>query len=85
MRSLRAAAWVFVGLALALVGADLVTSAEMGQPVIRTTREILNLLPGIAIDPAAPPTWLRLVIDLPLWAVTGVVGLVATLLVRPVE
>ncbi|MEM9839627.1 MAG: hypothetical protein AAF830_10810 [Pseudomonadota bacterium] len=85
MASLRLAAWVLVAMALALLGADVITSAEMGQPVVRTTREILNLMPGVAIDPDAPPPWLRLVVDLPLWGVVGVLGLLATLLVRPVD
>ncbi len=88
MKSLRIAAWIFVALALALLGADLISSLEMGQPVVRTTREILNLLPGVNIgnlDTSGAVGLVKLVIDLPLWAVIGVLGLAATILVKPVD
>lgn len=88
MKTLRIIAWTMIALALALVGADLVSSLELGQPVVRTTREILNLIPGIAIDPLGTSGVLgmiNLVIDLPLWAIVGLIGLAATILVRPVD
>lgn len=74
-----------IALALALIGADLVSSLEEGVPVIRTAREMVNLIPGVDIGPGDAPRWLRIAIDLPLWAIVGAIGLVATLLVRPVD
>lgn len=88
MKSLRLVAWVFVALALALLGADLISSLEAGQPVIRTTREILNLIPGVSIpnlSTAGIAGIAKILLDLPLWTVVGVVGLAATILVKPVE
>lgn len=82
---LRTTAWVLVALSLALIGADVISSLEAGEPVVRTTREILNLVPALDIGPSESPGWLRLVIDLPLWAVLGILGLLATILVRPVD
>jgi len=85
MKSLRASAWVFIAAALALLGADIVSSLEQSEPVVRSTREILNLLPGVSMEPGSGPGWLRVMTDLPLWAVLGILGLLATLLVRPVD
>ncbi|MEE4210261.1 MAG: hypothetical protein V2I43_13465 [Parvularcula sp.] len=88
MKTLRISAWVLISLALALVGADIVSSLEMGRPVIRTTREIMNLAPGVAIDPLGTEGFLGMVnlaIDLPLWALFGVAGLVLALLLKPVD
>ncbi|GGY37604.1 hypothetical protein [Parvularcula lutaonensis] len=88
MKSLRFTAWIMIALALALVGADLVSSLEAGQPVVRTTREIFNLLPGVAINPLGTEGALgalNLAMDLPLWAIVGGIGLLATILVRPVD
>ena len=88
MKSLRFAAWIFVALALALLGADLISSLEVGQPVVRTTREILNLIPGVAIgnlETSGLVGVIKLLLDLPLWAVIGVLGLIATILVKPID
>lgn len=88
MKSLRLVAWVMIALGLALVGADLISSFEAGQPVVRTTREILNLLPGVGLEPLGTNGGrgaLNLVLDLPLWAIVGVIGMLATVLVRPVD
>lgn len=88
MKSLRMVAWVFVALALALLGADIISSLEYGAPVIRTTREILNLIPGVGIGNLSTSGLmglLKLILDFPLWAVIGIVGLVATILVKPVD
>lgn len=88
MKSLRMTAWTLVGLALALVGADLISTVETGRPVVRTTREILNLFPGVALDPLGTEGALgamNLMLDLPLWAIIGSVGLIVTLIVRPVD
>jgi hypothetical protein len=88
MKGLRIAAWVLIAGALALIGADLISTLEAGEPVIRTVREILNLIPGINIGRleeggiAGP---VNLFMDLPLWAVFGVLGLIATILVKPVD
>jgi hypothetical protein len=88
MQTLRTVAWVFIALALVFIGADIISSAELGRPEIRTTREIVNLLPGLQIgipQGGGPAKAAALFLDLPLWAITGVIGFVATVLVRPVE
>jgi hypothetical protein len=88
MKTLRVAAWVLISLALALVGADIVTSLETGEPVVRTAREIANLVPGVRIEPLGTDGVLGMVnlaIDLPLWAIFGAVGLVFSLILKPVD
>ncbi|NNU16138.1 hypothetical protein HK107_07360 [Parvularcula sp. ZS-1/3] len=88
MKTLRMVAWIAVALAIALIGADFISSLEAGQPVIRTAREILNLLPGVAIDPMRSEGvmgFFQLFLDLPLWMIIGVIGLIATILIRPVD
>ncbi|MCQ8186652.1 hypothetical protein [Parvularcula maris] len=88
MQGLRIAAWVLIALAIALIGADLISSVEAGQPVVRTVREIVSLLPGVTLGRLAEGGLggvINLMLDLPLWAVLGVLGLVATILIKPVE
>ncbi|NRA30254.1 MAG: hypothetical protein HRU11_08320 [Parvularculaceae bacterium] len=85
MKSLRASAWVFIAAALALLGADIISSLEAGEPVVRSMREILNFLPGVDVAANSGPGWVRVITDLPLWAVLGILGLIATLIVRPVD
>ncbi|MEO1658233.1 MAG: hypothetical protein AAFR65_10950 [Pseudomonadota bacterium] len=88
MKTLRMTAWTFVALALALVGADLVSTLETGEPVIRTTREVLNLIPGVAIEPlgtSGAAGVANLALDFPLWGVLGLVGVLVTFVVRPAD
>ncbi|MEO1042656.1 MAG: hypothetical protein AAFX52_10220 [Pseudomonadota bacterium] len=85
MKSLRMTAWTFVAFALALLGADLISTLEAGQPVVRTTREVINLIPGVAIEPlgtAGAAGVLNLALDLPLWGILGLFGVVATFVFR---
>jgi hypothetical protein len=88
MQGLRVAAWVLIALAIALIGADLISSLEAGQPVVRTVREIISLLPGVELGRMAEGGVggaVNMLLDLPLWALLGVLGLIATILVKPVE
>ena len=43
MAAFRFIAWVLVSIAVALLGADAISSLEHGEPVVRTTAEILGL------------------------------------------
>ncbi|MEM7741849.1 MAG: hypothetical protein AAF225_13735 [Pseudomonadota bacterium] len=86
MKSLRMAAWTFVALALALLGADLISTLEAGQPVVRTTREVINLTPGVAIEPlgtTGAAGLVNLALDVPLWGVLGLIGVLVTFIFRP--
>ncbi len=86
----RLIAWVLVFLAIALIGADGVTSLEQGEPVIRSTASLLSILDidGFAIAEAAPAgisQALTTIMKLPLWSVLGIIGIVLTLIFRPIE
>lgn len=90
MAVFRFLAWILVASAVALLGADGVSSLERGEPVMRPTAEILGLIgiDGIAIAENAPggvSQALGAVMDLPLWAVVGVIGVVLTLVFRPID
>jgi len=90
MAAFRFLAWVLVAVAVALLGADGVSSLEQGEPVMRTTAEILGLLgvDGIAIaenSPGGLSQALGTVMNLPLWALLGLIGIVLTLVFRPME
>ncbi|MEM9014274.1 MAG: hypothetical protein AAGB02_04115 [Pseudomonadota bacterium] len=90
MAAFRFLAWTLVTIAIALLGADGISSLEQGEPVVRTTAEILGLMgvDGIAMAEGAPgglSQALGTVMDLPLWAVVGVIGLVLSLIFRPME
>ena len=88
MKSLRMTAWTFVALALALLGADLISTLETGTPVIRTMREVANLIPGVAIEPlgtTGAAGIANLILDVPLWAVLGLFGVLVTFIVRPAD
>jgi len=90
MAAFRFIAWVLVALAVALLGADGVASLESGEPVMRSTSDILALLglDGAAIVENAPggvAQALGAVLGLPLWGVFGVIGVVLTLIFRPLE
>lgn len=90
MALFRFVAWVLVALAIAMLGADGVSSLEAGEPVIRTTADVLNLIGinGAAMAEGAPggiSQALGAVMGLPLWAVVGVIGVVLTLIFRPID
>lgn len=90
MTAFRFIAWVLVAVAVALLGADAVSSLEQGVPVIRTTGTILKLfgIEGQGIADVAPGGIAQAIITLlgvPLWAVIGLIGVVLTLVFRPMD
>ncbi len=90
MAAFRFIAWVLVALAIALLGADGVASLETGEPVMRTTEQILALIGinGGAItenSPGGVSQAIGTIMGLPLWAVIGIIGVVLTLIFRPME
>ena len=90
MAAFRFIAWVLVAIAIALLGADGVSSLETGEPVMRTTETILGLvgLSGATIVENAPggvSQALGTIMSLPLWAVIGLIGVVLTLVFRPID
>lgn len=90
MAAFRFIAWLLVSIAVALLGADAVSSLEQGEPVIRTTAEILGLIgvnaAGIVeASPGGVARALQTLFDLPLWAIVGLIGVVLTLVFRPLE
>lgn len=90
MAVFRFVAWVLVALAIALLGADGVASLEAGEPVMRTTQDILAL---VGVDgagfvkhsPGGLGQAIGTIMGLPLWAIIGVIGVVLTLIFRPME
>ena len=87
MGILRIVAWVLVGLAIALVGADGVSTLEAGTPQVRTTAEIIGLFgPDVGLlDGGGAARTANFFLAAPLWALLGVVGIVLTLVLRPVD
>lgn len=90
MAAFRFIAWVLVALAVALLGADGVSSLESGEPVMRSTADVLALfgLDGAGLAENAPggvSQALGAALGLPLWGVLGVIGVVLTLIFRPLE
>ncbi len=84
----RLLAWIFVASGLALLGADGISTIEAGEPVIRTTSEVMNLF-GIGIsslesDGAAAGV-ANFFLNAPLWAVVGILGIIMTLVFRPLD
>jgi flavin-binding protein dodecin len=90
MAAFRFIAWLLVSIAVALLGADAVTSLETGAPHIRSTAAVLELIGinGQGMVDAAPEgiaRALETVMNVPLWAVLGIVGVVLTLVFRPMD
>ena len=86
----RFIAWVLVALAIALLGADGVSSLEQQEPVMRTTETILSLFGVAGADivanaPGGVAQALGTIMSLPLWAVIGLIGVVLTLIFRPID
>lgn len=86
MSTLRVVAWILVAVALMLVGADLVSTLEVGVPVVRTATEVFALagvsLPQVTEDTNAV---LRFFLEVPMWAILGFIGIVLTLVFRPIR
>ncbi len=90
MAAFRFLAWTLVAMAIALLGADAISSLETGEPVIRSTASILGIfgVNGLSIADAAPggvAQAIKTVMGIPLWAVVGIIGLVLTLVFRPLD
>jgi hypothetical protein len=90
MAAFRFIAWILVALAVALLGADGVASLETGEPVMRSTEQILALvgIDGGAIaknSPGGVNQALGTIMGLPLWGVIGLIGVVLTLIFRPMD
>lgn len=90
MAAFRFIAWVLVSVAVALLGADAISSLEHGEPVVRTTAEILSLFgvnsqSVVDASPGGIAKALSTLMSLPLWAVVGIIGVVLTLIFRPME
>ena len=90
MAAFRFLAWFMVAIAIALLGADAVTSLEAGEPVTRTTAEILGLAGVDAASivknsPGGVSSALGAVFDLPLWSIVGLIGVILILIFRPLD
>ena len=90
MAAFRFFAWLLVSAAVALLGADAVSSLEQGTPVVRTSAEVLGLIgvnaQGIVdASPGGVAKALATLMSLPLWAVAGLIGVVLTLIFRPMD
>ncbi len=90
MTLFRFIAWVFVSIAIALLGADGVTSLEQGEPIIRSTAAVLALIgiDGYAMAEGSPGGLrqaLSTLMGIPLWSIFGIIGIVLTLIFRPIE
>ena len=87
MGILRIASWILVGLAIALIGADGVTTLEAGTPQVRTTAEIIGLFgPDVGlVDGGGIAKAANFFLAAPLWAILGLIGVVLTLVFRPIE
>ena len=90
MAIFRLIAWFLVALAIALLGADAVTSLEQGSPIIRSTADILGLfglenIGGADENASGAGRAIATILSLPLWGVVGIIGVVLTLIFRPIE
>jgi hypothetical protein len=90
MGAFRFFAWLLVSIAVALLGADAVSSLEKGEPVVRTTASILSLfgVNGQGVVDVAPngvSQAIATLMGLPLWSVIGLIGVVLTLVFRPLD
>ncbi len=84
----RLLSWLLVAIGIALLGADAISWLEQGTPVIRTTAEIMNLVGiGVAHDVGDGPIAkvANFLLNVPLWALVGGIGIVLTLIFRPLD
>lgn len=89
MAIFRFLAWVLVALAIGLLGADGISSLESKTPVMRSTADVLGLF-GFTIgagenEGGGIAEAIGAVLALPLWGVLGVIGVVLTLIFRPID
>ena len=87
MGVVRIISWLLLGLGIALIGADGVSTLEAGIPVIRTTQEILLLL-GLEVgllDGGVFGKAINFFLTAPLWALLGGIGVILTLVFRPID
>ncbi|MEM8986045.1 MAG: hypothetical protein AAGC95_04910 [Pseudomonadota bacterium] len=86
----RFAAWLFVAVALMLLGADAVGSLESGDVTLRSSADALAMF-GVdgagLIDgaPAGVSQALGALMAVPGWAVLGVVGILLVMIFRPMD
>lgn len=90
MAAFRLIAWILIALAIALLGADAMSSLESGEMVMRSTGEILGLagVDASSLSQSAPGgvgKALGTVFNLPLWALLGALGVILTLIFRPID
>ena len=86
----RLLAWFFVAAAIALLGADAVSSLENDGLTLRTTADLLMLfsIDGEALAASAPAGLsqvLRAAVGFYPWAILGVIGILLTVLFRPID
>lgn len=83
----RLLAWVLVAVALMLLGADIISTLELGVPEVRTTAEIMGLL-GLSVMPfmgGGAADLANFFLEAPMWTVLGVTGIILTLVFRPID
>lgn len=88
MAVLRIIAWILVALALLLLGADAISTLESDSgPVVRTTAEILGLIgiPPIDVENGGIAGAAKWLLEAPLWAIFGIIGVIMTLIFRPIN
>ena len=76
-----------VALALMLLGADGISTLEAGEPVVRTTAEIMGLF-GLTLtsgEGGGVVAVANFFLEAPLWMLLGVLGLILTLVFRPID
>jgi len=89
--ALRFVSLVLIVVALALLGADMVTSLQKGgQIAVRSIEEVWRFFGPASINgaktwvehalPSPVPDWFYFVLSLPAWALTGVLGVVVAFL-----
>ncbi|MEM8935251.1 MAG: hypothetical protein AAGC77_02445 [Pseudomonadota bacterium] len=89
MAVFRFIAWVLVSLAIALLGADAITALESQEPALRSTAYVLGLF-GFEFGAGGEAASgfgkaMTTILSLPLWGVLGIIGIVLTLIFRPIE
>ncbi len=83
----RIMAWILVAIGMALLGADIISSLESDVMEIRTTTEIFALL-GLDIgnmDGGLIAKPVNFVLNAPLWGIIGGLGVILTLVFRPLD
>ena len=84
----RLLSWVLVAMGLAFLGADGISTLENGVPEIRTTAEIMQLfkLNISTLDGGGAAAGVaNFFLKAPFWAVVGSLGVIMTLIFRPLD